>query len=114
MNTEETEDMDLKKGYNSRNADKFVVRLPEGMRKQIAEVAKNYHRSMNSEIVSRLESSLRFEQCIKDGTLEEGELGGDMEKINADLSHQEFAMIEKLRQLNPQKQQAVLEILSLS
>ena len=41
--------------YNSRNADKFVVRLPEGMRQKIAEVAKKNHRSMNSEIVRCLE-----------------------------------------------------------
>ncbi|MBL4865311.1 MAG: Arc family DNA-binding protein, partial [Pseudomonadales bacterium] len=28
----------------SRTADKFVVRLPDGMRQKIADVAKNYHR----------------------------------------------------------------------
>src|SRR5690606_19330642 len=44
--------------YTSRTADKFVVRLPEGMRDRIAEVAKQHHRSMNSEIIARLEHSL--------------------------------------------------------
>lgn len=44
--------------YSSRTADKFVVRLPDGMRERIAEVAQTSHRSMNSEIVSRLEISL--------------------------------------------------------
>lgn len=42
----------------SRNADKFVCRLPDGMREQLAEVAKANRRSMNSELVYRLESSL--------------------------------------------------------
>ena len=43
--------------YSSRTADKFVVRLPDGMRERIAEVARNHHRSMNSEIIARLEQS---------------------------------------------------------
>lgn len=44
--------------YNSRTADKFVVRLPDGMRERLASVARDHHRSMNSEIISRLERSL--------------------------------------------------------
>jgi hypothetical protein len=44
--------------YTSRTADKFVVRLPDGMRERIAEVARNHHRSMNSEIIARLEESI--------------------------------------------------------
>jgi len=46
---------------NSRTADKFVVRLPDGMREQISEVAKESNRSMNSEIITRLEYSLAGE-----------------------------------------------------
>ena len=38
--------------YTSRTADKFVVRLPDGMREHIAEVARQHHRSMNSEIIN--------------------------------------------------------------
>jgi|GEM_PF-2220727 len=41
----------------SRLADQFVVRFPEGMRDKIAEAAKANNRSMNAEIVARLESS---------------------------------------------------------
>ena len=55
------------------NIEKFVVRLPNGMRRRIAEVAKQYHRSMNSEIVSRLELSLNTENVetnLPDGVLE--------------------------------------------
>jgi plasmid stability protein len=44
--------------YSSRTADKFVVRLPDGMREKIAEVARQHHRSMNSEIIARLERSM--------------------------------------------------------
>lgn len=44
--------------YSSRTADKFVVRLPDGMRERIAETAREHHRSMNSEIIARLSKSL--------------------------------------------------------
>ncbi|MDV6448542.1 Arc family DNA-binding protein [Pseudomonas aeruginosa] len=51
--------------YSSRTADKFVVRLPEGMREQIAEVARSHHRSMNSEIIARLEQSLHERELLQ-------------------------------------------------
>ncbi len=41
----------------SREADKYIVRFPEGMRDRIAEAAKVNNRSMNAEIVARLEKS---------------------------------------------------------
>lgn len=44
---------------DSRAADKYIVRFPEGMRDRIAEAAKNNNRSMNAEIVLRLEESLK-------------------------------------------------------
>lgn len=40
-----------------RESDKFMLRLPDGMRERIAEAAKENNRSMNSEIVARLERS---------------------------------------------------------
>lgn len=55
--------------YNSRSADKFVVRLPDGMRERIADVARVHHRSMNSEIISRLTKSLGAPDQI-DGSVE--------------------------------------------
>lgn len=44
--------------YDSRTADKFVVRLPPGLRDKIAVAAKANHRSMNSEIIRRLLESM--------------------------------------------------------
>ena len=41
----------------SRTAEQFVVRFPDGMRDRIAEAAKVAGRSMNSEIVARLQAS---------------------------------------------------------
>lgn len=41
----------------SRAAEQFVLRLPDGMRAQISEAAKANKRSMNSEIVARLQET---------------------------------------------------------
>lgn len=47
--------------YSSRTADKFVIRLPDGMREKIAERARGHYRSMNSEIITVLEKELSIE-----------------------------------------------------
>lgn len=46
------------KAYPSELQDRFIVRLPDGMRAQIARVAAINGRSMNSEIVIRLKMAL--------------------------------------------------------
>lgn len=43
--------------FPSDKADKFVVRFPDGMRDKISEAAKTSGRSMNAEIIARLEQS---------------------------------------------------------
>ena len=47
-----------------RVQDKFVIRLPDGLRPEIAAVASRNHRSMNSEIIHRLERSLSLERVL--------------------------------------------------
>ena len=47
---------------DSREQDKFVIRLPEGLRPQIAATARNNQRRMNGEIIIRLQRSLIQEQ----------------------------------------------------
>jgi hypothetical protein len=42
----------------SRTADQFVVRFPDGMRDRITIEAKANNRSMNAEIIARLEGSI--------------------------------------------------------
>lgn len=41
----------------SRTLDQFVVRFPDGMRDKISDLAKQNGRSMNAEIIARLEQS---------------------------------------------------------
>jgi hypothetical protein len=42
-----------------RDADKYVVRFPEGMRDQIKELARVNRRSMNAEIIVALEARVQ-------------------------------------------------------
>jgi len=44
--------------------EKFVVRLPDGMRERIALQARENTRSMNSEIVHRLETTAELEVAL--------------------------------------------------
>lgn len=88
--------------YSSRSADKFVVRLPPGMRERIADVAKKLHRSMNSEIISRLEASLPIDSSV--------ELG---DSDSTHLSTQESRLIEVFRSLAPHQRAALMEIISI-
>ncbi|MDM5178490.1 Arc family DNA-binding protein [Massilia sp. DJPM01] len=53
-----------KKPYPSEVLDRYIVRLPDGMRDQIARAAEKNGRSMNSEIVARL--AFTFEKDLTD------------------------------------------------
>lgn len=43
--------------FPSRGLDKFVLRMPEGMRERIGAAARANKRTMNAEIIQRLEES---------------------------------------------------------
>ena len=90
--------------YSSRTADKFVVRLPDGMRERIADVARNHHRSMNSEIIARLEQTL----------LQEGVLGDDqgLRLDSPELSLHERELLQRFRQLSHRQQNALVSLIA--
>jgi hypothetical protein len=67
----------------TRASDKFILRLPDGMRAKINAVATANGRSMNSEIVSRLESSFT-EQSRVEAAL--ADLRANMDKIAIDVA----------------------------
>lgn len=50
----------MTKTYSSRTADKFVLRLLDGMRQEIKDISDTTHRSMNSEIISWIEMILEI------------------------------------------------------
>ena len=90
--------------YSSRTADKFVVRLPDGMRERIAEVARNHHRSMNSEIIARLEQSL----------MHEGALGDEqsMRLDSPELTAHERGLLKRFRLLSHRQQTALVALIA--
>ncbi|WP_295461524.1 Arc family DNA-binding protein [uncultured Pseudomonas sp.] len=92
------------RSYSSRTADKFVVRLPEGMRERIADVARNHHRSMNSEIIARLEQSLQQEGALGD----DPGLRLDSPEINAN----ERELLQRFRQLSGRQQNALISLIA--
>lgn len=98
----------------SKTAEKFVVRLPHGMRRRIAEVARLYRRSMNSEIVARLEHSLEQEASSLDpphpGANEPvpEALGVAEEAVPED---QERRLLALFRALPPERRRALLLLL---
>jgi plasmid stability protein len=52
-----------------RDSDQFMVRLPDGMRKQLARVAGHNGRSMNAEIVTALAMYFAKEDATKQDQL---------------------------------------------
>lgn len=44
--------------YPSRRADQFVIRLPDGWRDTIKDVAAKHHRTMNGEILAAIETGM--------------------------------------------------------
>ena len=90
--------------YSSRTADKFVVRLPDGMRERISEVARDHHRSMNSEIIARLEQSL----------VQEGALDAESARTldSSDLSLAERELLQRFRQLSRRQHNALVALIA--
>ena len=91
---------------------KFVVRFPVRLRDQIADSAKYYRRSMNSEIVARLEQSFGG---LPSGVSEEQAalLHGHFESfLHKTLSDEEEQLIRTYRCLSEAKQRALRDLLS--
>lgn len=90
----------------------FMLRLPLGMREKLREAASLYRRSMNSEIVARLEQSLRglpdqqFERAVAPPFFPEIE-----RLLRGDLSTEESDLVRCFRRLSSDKRKALLELL---
>lgn len=52
--------------FASQELDKVIVRLPDGMRDKLKEAAKAANRTMNAEIVSRLEFSFAADVVVQE------------------------------------------------
>lgn len=85
--------------------EKFVIRLPNGLREQIRSLSEKNRRSMNSEIIMVLENHIRqkfVEQMADanpDGHFRPGERNMELE------------LSKRLENLPPEKKEALLELL---
>lgn len=93
---------------NSRTADKFVVRLPDGMRERVAQVARDNHRSMNSEIIERLEQSLLNDPRIG----AQAQAGSADDNLKSELARA-YKIIDRLLQNADPTQVDIQEVLYL-
>jgi len=89
-------DFGVEKKYPSELKERFIVRMPEGMRDQIAEEAAANHRSMNSEIIARLQGSLVTDEPTRTAK---------------DTGSEEEALLAAFRKLPSEKRSALLRLL---
>lgn len=73
------------------------------MRERIADVARNHHRSMNSEIIARLEQSM-----LQEGALDD--LNPRMD--SPELSLHERELLQRFRQLPRRQQNALVALIA--
>ncbi len=74
------------------------------MRERIAEVARNHHRSMNSEIIARLEQTL-FQEGVLDDEL-------SLRLDSPELSLHERELLQRFRQLTRRQQNALVALIA--
>lgn len=89
-----------------QEVEKFVVRLPKGMRSKIAEVSRLSHRSMNSEIIARLEESLGH--ASEDNNTPSAPL---LRSVDNNAGDQEHTLLAHFRAMSAEKRAALLELI---
>ena len=89
------------------------MRLPTEMRERIAEAARYYRRSMNSEIIARLQQSFRGIPNDQDEKALAPPLHNEMEKLfRRSLSEEEENMLRGFRRLGSAKRAALVSLLN--
>lgn len=93
--------------------DRFVVRFPPSLRRRVDEAARFYRRSINAEIIMRLDHSLNglpnlaFERAV------EPPMFAHIEKsLRANLSKEEELLVLCYRRLSDVQRQALLNLLT--
>jgi len=89
---------------------KFVVRLPEQLRNDISTAAKQSHRSMNSEIISRLGSSFRYNPLLSE-TEPSSIQATRTSHTKMNCYNLDTQLFERIKSLSDIKKSALLEIL---
>ena len=92
---------------------KFVLRLPEDLRLRVAEAAQRYRRSINSEIVARLEQSLNgIPGDASESSVEPAFFPHIEMTFRRGLSNEEDTLIRMFRRLSSRQREALIELLT--
>jgi len=92
---------------------KYLVRLPLPMRHLLAESAEYHRRSINSEIVARLQLSFSGLPGVEEQRALAPAMHEQLERLlNRDLSLEEESLIRRYRGLTGAKRAALLNLLS--
>ena len=103
---DEDDDFDKSKPY------RFVVRLPAEMRDRVAEAAIHHRRSMNSEIVARLEQTFSGLPGEGENNRIEPLLHAPLDALfRRSLSEEEQSLVRMFRRLSQPKRHALLDLL---
>lgn len=90
---------------------KFLVRLPESMRSRIEAAAKAARRSMNSEIVARLEQTFRGPPNIEEGGPGPSRASLGDARQRTDLSPDELDLVHRYRRSDERRRRALRDLL---
>lgn len=85
----------------NRESDRFMLRLPDGMRDRLKAEAAHNGRSMNAEIIHRLEETLKMDDYAPEKNVRAGdEMPSDLSEL-VDMIQRSSAYIQKVeRRLN--------------
>lgn len=103
---DEDDDFDRSKPY------RFVVRLPAEMRDRLAEASITHRRSINSEIVARLEQTFSGLPGEAETSRIEPPLQGPLDALfRRSLTEDEQILIRMFRRLSQPKKHALIDLL---
>ncbi|HAR31918.1 MAG TPA: DNA-binding protein [Gammaproteobacteria bacterium] len=91
---------------------KYLVRLPTSLRDRLADSAAHYRRSLNSDMIARLQQSFGEapvdQRPVLPGPASMNPTAGGQRE----LSVEEFSLVRRFRGLSPAKRAALLDLLS--
>lgn len=94
--------------------ERFVVRFPLRLRIRVGESAKFYRRSINSEIILRLDHSLNgLPNLAAEHAIEPPMFAAIERSLRGDLTAEEQMLVLAFRRLSAEKRKALLDLLSL-
>jgi hypothetical protein len=105
ISSEITKNEEMQETKSPALVEKFVIRLPNGLRDQIRLLSEQNRRSMNSEIL------LVLENHIQQQFMEQMAAANPDSNFKPGLRHTEQELTRKLENLPPEKKEALLELL---